>query len=46
MEETAASRGDSLSFNVSGRVLVYEGRNYLLPAFFQVRQPGDIKPLQ
>ncbi|MFZ4573293.1 MAG: hypothetical protein ACOYN0_02780 [Phycisphaerales bacterium] len=46
MEETAASRGESLAFNVSGRVLVYEGRNYLLPIFFQVKQPGDITPLQ
>jgi hypothetical protein len=46
MEQLAASRGDELTFTVSGRVLAYEGRNYLLPILYRVRQPTDVKPLQ
>lgn len=46
MEAAARSHGDELAFTVSGRVLVYEGRNYLLPILHQVRRPTDVKSLQ
>jgi len=46
MEEVVATKGDDTAFNVSGRVLVYEGQNYLLPVLFQARQTLDIRPQQ
>jgi hypothetical protein len=46
MEALAATRGDDLVFRVSGRVTVYDGRNYLLPTFEQVTPPGDVIPMQ
>ncbi|MBS0195644.1 MAG: hypothetical protein JSR77_02695 [Planctomycetes bacterium] len=46
MESVASTRGDSLVFRVSGRVGVYEGKNYLLPTFQQVVPPSDIHPMQ
>ena len=46
MEGMAMPRGDEASFRVSGRVLVHEGRNYLLPTLAQLERPGDLTPLQ
>lgn len=46
MEEVVATKSEDLAFIVSGRVLVYEGQNYLLPVLFQVRQTTDIRPQQ
>ncbi|MEC9374332.1 MAG: hypothetical protein VYC34_10835 [Planctomycetota bacterium] len=36
IEDLALERGDSLAFRISGRVFVYEGRNYLMPTMFVV----------
>lgn len=44
MEALAASQGEALGFEVSGRVLTYQGRNYLSPGLFQVLRSGDVKP--
>lgn len=46
MESWAASRGDEATFEVSGRVLTYQGRNYLLPTMFQVYPANDLEPRQ
>ena len=46
LDELAASRGDDLVVQVSGRVFVYGGRNYLLPTLAQVVPKGDVKSLQ
>ncbi len=46
MEGLAMPRGDEASFRVSGRVLVHEGRNYLLPTLAQLERPGDLMPMQ
>lgn len=36
MEKLAERGGESLTFQVSGQVFVYQGRNYLLPTMYQV----------
>lgn len=46
MEGLAMPRGDEATFRVSGRVLVYEGRNYLLPTLAQLERPADLMPMQ
>ncbi len=46
MEEVLSTKGEDVVFNVSGRVLTYEGQNFLLPVLFQVRQTSDIRPQQ
>lgn len=46
MEGLAMPRGDEASFRVSGRVLVHEGRNYLLPSLAQLERPADLMPMQ
>lgn len=46
LDEAARSRGEDLTLTVSGRVTVYDGRNYLLPTLIQVATTGDIKPQQ
>jgi len=46
MEEVVATKGDDTAFQISGRVLVYDGQNYLLPVLFQARQTLDIRPQQ
>jgi hypothetical protein len=46
MESLSAMRGDAMSFRVSGRVMVYAGKNYLLPTFFQLPPKTDIAPRQ
>ena len=46
LDELAASRGDDLVVQVSGRAFVYGGRNYLLPTLAQVVPKGDVKSLQ
>jgi hypothetical protein len=46
LDELAASRGDDLVLQVSGRVFVYDGRNYLMPTLAQVAPKGDVKSLQ
>jgi hypothetical protein len=46
MEAWAGRGGDQLSFEVSGRILTYGGRNYILPTMFQVYPPNDLQPQQ
>jgi hypothetical protein len=46
LEGLAATRGEELVYKISGRVTVYQGRNYLLPTMHQVVPPGEIVPLQ
>lgn len=46
MEGLAMPRGDEATFRISGRVLVHEGRNYLLPTLAQLERVSDLTPLQ
>lgn len=46
LEETIAKRGENLTLSVSGRVLVYGGRNYFLPTLVQIEPGSDVRPLQ
>jgi hypothetical protein len=46
MERWAAQRGEGVSFEMSGRILTCDGRNYLLPSMFQVYPPNDLEPRQ
>jgi hypothetical protein len=46
LETLAATRGDDLAYKVSGRVFVYQERNYLLVTMHQVSATGEIVPLQ
>jgi len=46
MESVSLWRADGVPMEVSGRVLTYRGRRYLLPTMFIVRPPGDVTPLQ
>ena len=46
LESVASARGDDTTFRVSGRVTVFEGRNYLLPTFEQAIVQTDISPMQ
>jgi hypothetical protein len=41
LENLAASRGDNVALEISGRVLAYRGRNYLVPLMYQAIQPGS-----
>ena len=43
MEAWAMRSGDAASFEVSGRVLAYQGRNYLMPTMFQVTPASDLE---
>lgn len=42
----AEGRGDQALFRISGRVVVYRGRNYLLPTLAQLQPESDVTPLQ
>jgi hypothetical protein len=46
MEALAGRTGDAQTFEVSGRVLTYEGRNYLVPTLYQTTVPSDLEPRQ
>lgn len=46
MEALVGQRGDALAVRFSGRVTVYQGKNYLLPTMYQVVRPGDVAPMQ
>jgi hypothetical protein len=43
IEQASAQQGEDLSFVVTGRVLAFRERNYLLPVFFQAIRPGDVR---
>jgi len=46
LEAVAAQQGENVPFKVSGRVYVFEGRNYLLPVLVQAQRIADIAPMQ
>lgn len=46
MEALVGQRGDSLQVKFSGRVTVYQGKNFLLPTMYQVIRTGDVTPMQ
>jgi hypothetical protein len=46
IESLVGQRGDSMLIRFSGRVTVFQGRNYLLPTMYQVIRPGDVAPRQ
>lgn len=46
LESLVGARGDSILIRFSGRVTVFQGRNYILPTMYQVIRPGDVAPLQ
>ena len=46
MESWASSKGEGQTFEVSGRILTYAGRNYILPTMFQVYPVNDLEPRQ
>ncbi len=46
LEETVTKRGENLTLSVSGRVMVYAGRNYILPTLVQIEPGSDVRPLQ
>jgi hypothetical protein len=43
MEAWAMRSGDSTTFEVSGRVLAYQGKNYLIPTMFQVYPLNELE---
>lgn len=46
MESWAGTRGDNATMEVSGQVLAYQGRNYLIPTLFRITPPTDLQPRQ
>lgn len=46
MEQMALVQGETLLFEVSGRVLAYRGRNYMIPILFQLCPPSELERRQ
>jgi hypothetical protein len=46
MEVAAELFGDTAALTVSGRVLTYDGENYLRPTLFVLERSGDVDPMQ
>lgn len=46
MEGYAARFGESQVFELSGRVLAYGGRNYIIPTMFRTYVPSELRPMQ
>ena len=46
MEAWVAKQGETATFELSGRVLAYQGRNYIVPTMYQVYTPNDLEPRQ
>lgn len=46
MEMWAMQRGDATTFEVSGRTLAYQGKNYLIATMFQVYPPNELEARQ
>jgi hypothetical protein len=46
MERIASKQGDGIIFELSGRVLAFRGRNYIIPTMFQVVRDREVRPLQ
>lgn len=43
LESLAQSRGEGLQVRMTGRILVADGKNYILPTMFQAVRSGEIK---
>lgn len=46
MEVMSSLRGDAMAFRVSGQVMVFGGKNFLMPTFFQIPPRSDLSPRQ
>jgi hypothetical protein len=46
MEQRVAASGEATTFEVSGRVLAYRGRNYLIPTMFQMYPTSELQRRQ
>jgi hypothetical protein len=46
MERLAAKQGDGMTFELSGRVMAYRGRNFIIPTMFQVVRDREVRPMQ
>jgi hypothetical protein len=46
MEGMSSLRGDAMTFRVSGQVMVFGGKNFLMPTFFQLPPRSDLSPRQ
>jgi hypothetical protein len=46
MEGMSSLRGDAMTFRVSGQVMVFGGKNFLMPTFFQIPPRSDLSPRQ
>lgn len=46
IEASAAQHGENMAFLVSGRVTVFQGRNYLLPTMYKTLRTSDVVPHQ
>ena len=46
MEGMSSLRGDSMTFRVSGQIMVFGGKNFLMPTFFQIPPRSDLSPRQ
>ena len=46
MEGMSSLRGDAMTFRVSGQIMVFGGKNFLMPTFFQIPPRSDLTPRQ
>jgi hypothetical protein len=46
LERLTQTGGDEIEIDISGRVFVFRGRNYILPTLFQVISGREIDPIQ
>lgn len=46
LERLTHAAGDEIEIEISGRVLAFHGRNYILPTLFQVISGREISPIQ
>ncbi len=46
MEALAARHGENQTFEVSGMVLTYHRRNFIVPTIYRITREGDVRPLQ
>jgi hypothetical protein len=46
MEAWTLRRGEEMTLELSGRVLAYQGKNYIIPIMFQVYPDNDLEPRQ
>ncbi len=46
MERLAAGAAEEAEFEVTTRVLTFQGRNYAMPLMFSLMRAGDVRSLQ